>query len=146
EDGQPHAVRQGQAERADAAGGGAVGNERHDAARAQEHEQQRADELGCERPQKLGHDEVLEVVATENLRQSGRRNTTAALIPPNPNELVSTTSGAAARPSPRRQSRSQAGSGRSRLMVGGSQRRSMASAQIATSIRSEERRVGKERR
>src|SRR2546427_806136 len=32
------------------------------------------------------------------LRQSERRNTTAALIPPNPKELVSTTSGAAARP------------------------------------------------
>src|SRR3989442_1565174 len=57
-----------------------------------------------------------------------------ARTPPNPKELVSTTSGAAARPSPRRQSRSQAGSGRSRLMVGGSQRRSMASAQIAASI------------
>jgi len=71
DDRHPDAVCEGHAERADAAGRGAVGDERDDASRAQEYEQQRSDELGRERPQKLGHDGVLEFVGRGNLPESG---------------------------------------------------------------------------
>src|SRR5207237_6268222 len=112
----------------------AGGDERHDAAGAEKHEQQSADELGRERPQLLGHETILGVGGESGRHGYVRRSTSDALIPPKPNELVSTISGAAARPSRGRQSRSQAGSGRSRLMGGGSQRRSTARAQIAASM------------
>jgi hypothetical protein len=78
DDRHPDAVRQGDAERTDTARGRSVGDERHHAAGAQEHEQQSADELGRERPQLLGHHEVLEVVGRGNLPDSGDRATCAA--------------------------------------------------------------------
>src|SRR5256885_1189225 len=55
-------------------------------------------------------------------------------MPPNPKEFDTTTSGAAGRPSPGRQSKSQAGSGRSRVIVGGSQRPCIANPPIAGSL------------
>ena len=55
-------------------------------------------------------------------------------MPPNPNELVSATSARASRPSCGMQSRSQAGSGASRLSVGGSHSRATASAEIAAAV------------
>src|SRR2546429_244155 len=53
------------------------------------------------------------------LRPYVRRRTSEALIPPKPNQLVSTISGAAARASRGRRSRSQAGAGRPRVGASG---------------------------
>src|SRR5512132_2514064 len=63
-----------------------------------------------------------------------RRKRSAALIPPKPNELLNRYSGAASRPAPVRYGGAHAGSADSRLTVGGSQPRRLASAQMAASM------------
>ena len=110
---------------------------RDDAASAEEDKKCRTDEFSDRRAELMG----IHAVPPEGEKAqpiyrvpASGRNTSAALIPPNPNEFETTAAGAAVLPLPGRQSRSQLGSGRSRLIVGGSQRRDNASAQIAASI------------